>query len=182
MSKQMDCKFRACHSSSSSKAGDIESSTKHKCKTTDPETQHSDSVNHEVHCHGMCHIFLLSKSSFDHSEPRLHEHYKETCDQGPHDIDGNLIMTICCTNRLYCRCQFANMGANGGNACILGIGNGIKDFYCHSINIGECSCFCTSRILCQYWNHHEKAYNDCQKCKNRLKSFYISLSEMMHVD
>src|SRR5450755_416239 len=109
----MHCKFRAGHPGSTSKAGDIQSSTIHKCKTTNPETQYADSINHEVHGHGMCYVFLLRKSGFNHSETSLHKHYKETCDQGPHDIDGNLIMAICRSNRLHNRCQFAYMGTSG---------------------------------------------------------------------
>src|SRR5450631_114078 len=105
-------------------------------------------------------IFLLGETSFNQGETSLHEHDKESRDQGPHNVYPNLVMTVCCTNSLHRRRQFAYVGANGGNGSVLGFDNAIKDFYCHCINVTERTCFSTRRVLRHQWHCHEKAYNN----------------------
>src|SRR5450432_482585 len=153
--------FMRNYTLTSAQGGCAQSATEHQRKSAYPEAEHSNAINHKVHGHHMSSIFLLRKSCFNESKTSLHKHNEESSDQGPHDVNSNLIVAICCTNRLYRRCQFAYAGANGGNGCVLGIYNAIKDFYCHRINITECSCFCARWILCHNRNYKKKAKNNC---------------------
>src|SRR5580704_9023218 len=106
----MDTEFMTDHAGRSAKVCHIQRSSVHKCKTAYPEAQHPQSINEKVHGHGMGHIFLLRKSRFDHGETALHEHDEKPCNQGPDNVDGDLVMTTRIPNGGNRSCKPADIG------------------------------------------------------------------------
>ncbi len=77
-----------------------------KGKTADPEPEHSYTIDHEVHGHGVGDILFCVKPVSTRANPALHEHDQKAGDQGPHNIDGNFVMAIGGADRLHRYCQF----------------------------------------------------------------------------
>src|SRR5579863_4543227 len=108
MTEKMDTEFMTDYAGRSAKVCYIQRPPVHKGKTAYPEPQYTQGINEEVHGHGMGHIFLLGKSRFDHGETALHEHDEKSCQQGPDNIDGDLVMATRIPNRGNRSCKPAD--------------------------------------------------------------------------
>ncbi len=64
----------------------------HEGETANVKAQHAERIDHEIHGHGVVHVFGAGHARFHHGEPGLHEHDEEARDQGPHDVDGHSVM------------------------------------------------------------------------------------------
>ena len=57
-----------------------------------PVGQHADAVHHEVHHHGVVGVLRAAQTGLDDGESGLHEHDQEAGDQGPDEVDGDLVL------------------------------------------------------------------------------------------
>jgi hypothetical protein len=89
----VDRKFPAQQSYSAAEACDIAHTAHLEGESAYPIAEHSDAIDHHIHGHGMPGVLGLRKSGFRKGETRLHEHDEKTAEQGPHEIDGNPVMT-----------------------------------------------------------------------------------------
>src|SRR5690348_4085890 len=62
-------------------------------KAYEPVRQQTAAIHEEVH--HVCVIGVLhpAQTRFNHSEPGLHKHDQEACDQCPDKVDSNLVLT-----------------------------------------------------------------------------------------
>ena len=71
---------------------DLAHPAEHKGKPADPETQHADGVNHDIHAHGMHGVLGPGKARLHQREAQLHEHDQVAGDQGPDNVNGDLVV------------------------------------------------------------------------------------------
>ena len=77
---------RATQRSSWSDATHLQSEPAH------PERKQPETIDHEVHHHGVIRILRAAQSCFHDGKPGLHEHNEEAGNKGPHEVDGNPVL------------------------------------------------------------------------------------------